>query len=136
MNYYAFEERLAEGTRVHRTEGVLALQRAETMKVDACLPKPACAPWRSVRVHTPIDRSLGATGYDQRDSFRVLIRQIAQKHRIPVSRTSVVWRTCIVAGLYGYIRVYRGVGTAAEKRLFERVLKTSSLFPFSSVGAG
>ena len=95
------------------------------VRVSAHLPKQRTV-WRTVRVFCPIDRSKDNDKFAQLDSFRDVVKQIARGHRIPISRTTVVWRTFATSGFYGYIRVYRGAGTSAEKRLFKRVLKTAA----------
>lgn len=100
--------------------------------VKAISRKPA-APWHTVRLYASWqqNRELYAHIYEMEDSMRTVLARIATKHRISLKRTRVVFLPgAISSGCYGYIRVYCGEGTPAERRLFKRVLRTASSMEF------
>lgn len=68
--------------------------------------------------------------------MRRLVTTVADKHGIPRKQTRVVQRTGLPNnGCFGYVRVFRGPGTKAERALFKRVYRTATTIDVSSVKA-
>lgn len=86
------------------------------MKVDPCFAR-ASAEWRSVRVrfHWRTDKSW----------VRAALSRIAEQYGLPRKRTAVRAQTSVTAGVYGYIRVYRGEGSTEERKVFQKVLRAA-----------
>jgi hypothetical protein len=68
-----------------------------------------------------------------RTVMRRLVKVLSEKHGIPRARTRVVTRTGPSNGCYGYVRVFRGSGTKAERALFKLVYRNAVKLNPSSV---
>lgn len=87
-------------------------------------------PWRSVVLRMPLAFHVEPP---TKTVMRRLIKVLADKHRIHKKQTSVVARTGASSGCYGYVRVFRGPGSKAERALFRRVYQSAVKLNLSSV---
>lgn len=113
------------------------------ISVRARLPKPLCAPWRSVVLRAEFPESgtprFGAIGQSVLDwteigrplgeataKMRALVRELAERHKLPKKQAVVITRTGVNSGIYGYVRVFRGSGTRAERALFRKIYNSAT----------
>lgn len=79
--------------------------------VEACIPKRSPA-WRYIRIVAPHSVS--------RQQMREIVLALAEKIGLPRARASVRTRT---GAWVGYVRVYAGVPTVSDKKLWRRACK-------------
>lgn len=106
------------------------MKKADDCAVSFRIPR-ARLPWRSVVLRIP---NAWHVDPPRKTVMRRLIHSVADKHGIPRKQTRVVDRTGDPnPGCYGYIFVFRGSGTKAERALFKRVYRSAVKIDVSSV---